>query len=82
VCQIWLGSAATEAPEFATSLFVSSANLGTVCASSVSGWFIGTWGMTGTLISGWLFAALGVVFIVLRMATDRVFDRKAMQPCQ
>lgn len=82
VCQIWLGSAATEAPEFATSLFVSSANLGTVCASSVSGWFIGTWGMTGTLISGWLFAALGVAFILLRIATDRVFDRNTMQPCQ
>ncbi|ARS53374.1 MFS transporter [Kushneria konosiri] len=81
VCQIWLGSAATEAPEFATSLFVSSANLGTVCASSISGWFIATWGMPGTLISGWIFAALGVAFILLRIVTGLVYDRQRMQAC-
>ncbi|MGQ7241879.1 MFS transporter [Salinicola sp. V024] len=71
VCQVWLTSAAEEAPEFATSLFVSSANLGTVCSSSFSGWFIGTWGLKGTLVSGWLFAALAVGFIVIRILLDR-----------
>jgi len=51
VCQVWLTSAAPDAPAFATSLFVSSANFGTVC---------------GTTLSGWLFAAAAVSLLVAR----------------
>ncbi len=73
VTQMWLTSAAPEAPEFATSLYISAANLGVVLGSAVGGWFVSTAGMTGALWSGWLFAALATLSIALKVL---LFDRK------
>ncbi|WP_051516935.1 MFS transporter [Herbaspirillum sp. RV1423] len=67
VSQVWLISAAPEAPEFATSLYISAANLGVVLGSALGGAFITSMGMHGALWSGWLFAALVVVFVILRI---------------
>lgn len=69
--QVWMASSAPEAPEFATSLYVSAANLGVVFGSSIGGAFI-TWaGMPGAIWSGWLFAALAVAFVVARRPWPR-----------
>ncbi|MES1924186.1 MFS transporter [Salinisphaera sp. T31B1] len=66
VCQVWLISAAPDAPAFATSLFVSSANFGTVCGTTLSGRLIEWHGLDGTLWSGWLFAAIAVGLVLAR----------------
>ncbi len=67
VTQLWLVSAAPEAPEFATSLFISAANLGVVFGSTVGGWCISAAGMRGAIWSGWMFAALATALIVTKV---------------
>lgn len=67
VSQVWLTSAAPNAPEFATSLYISAANLGVVVGSALGGFFITSVGMQGALWSGWIFAVLTMTFVVLRI---------------
>lgn len=67
VSQVWLTSAAPEASEFATSLYVSAANAGVVFGSAAGGVFITTAGMRGALWAGWLFAALTIIFVTWRI---------------
>lgn len=66
VSQMWMTSAAPDAPEFATSLYVSAANLGVVLGAGVGGGFIDAVGMQGVVWSGWLFAALAVAGVLAR----------------
>lgn len=66
ITQMWLTSAAPEAHEFATSLYVSSANAGVVVGSSVGGVFINTFGMNGAIGCGLLFAVLSLAVIALK----------------
>lgn len=67
VTQLWLASTAPEAPEFATSLYISTANLGVVAGSTVGGWCIAAAGMRGALYGGWLFAALATVLVAAKV---------------
>ena len=67
VSQVWLTSAAPEAPEFATSLYIAAANLGVVFGSSLGGALITSAGITGSIWSGWMFAALALLFVVLKV---------------
>ncbi|WP_312417664.1 MFS transporter [Comamonas sp.] len=65
ISQVWTTSAAPEAPEFVTSLFVSAGNLG-VLTGSMSGAAFITWtGMKGAIWSGWIFAAFAVVLVLV-----------------
>ncbi|MGO4813849.1 MFS transporter [Cupriavidus sp. 2MCAB6] len=73
VSQMWLASAAPEAPEFATSLYISAANLGVVSGAAVAGGFITAVGMTGAVWSGWLFAVLATLCTALKVL---LFDCK------
>ncbi|WP_220089630.1 hypothetical protein [Lonsdalea populi] len=66
VSQMWMISAAPDAPEFATSLYVSAANLGVVLGAAVGGGFIDAVGMRGTVWSGWLFAAAAMAAVLAR----------------
>ena len=66
ITQMWLTSAAPDAHEFATSLYVSSANAGVVVGSSAGGLFINTFGMTGAICCGLLFAILSLAVIALK----------------
>lgn len=66
VSQMWMTSAAPDAPEFATSLYVSAANFGVMLGAAVGGGFIDAVGMQGTVWSGWLFAALAVSTVLAR----------------
>ena len=63
--QYWISHAAPEAPDFANGLFLTSANLGCVFGTIVSGKFIETMGMEFAVLGGLLFCALSaaVVFI-------------------
>jgi predicted MFS family arabinose efflux permease len=63
ITQVWLTSVASEAPEFATSLFVSAGNAGVVLGSAVGGLFINGLGMPGVILCGLMFAALSVIAI-------------------
>ncbi|MDP9032701.1 MAG: MFS transporter, partial [Pseudomonadota bacterium] len=63
VTQVWLTSSAPEAHEFATSLYVSSANAGVVIGASVGGLFINAFGTTGVIGCGLIFAALSLLVI-------------------
>ena len=66
VSQMWMSSAAPEAPEFVTSLYVSAANLGVVLGAAVGAGFINVAGMRGIIWGGWLFAALAVITVLAR----------------
>lgn len=63
ITQMWLTSVAPEAPAFATSLYVSSANTGVVLGSSIGGLFIDAAGMPGAISCGLLFSALSLLVI-------------------
>ncbi len=71
ITQIWLTSEAPEAPEFATSLFASIANLGVAVGSSIGGWFIKTFGMSAMFWSGWLLLGGALALILIRVAVMR-----------
>lgn len=66
VSQVWISSAAPEAPEFATSLYISAANLGVVAGAFGAGLCIDWIGLRGALFSGWLFNALALAAILAR----------------
>lgn len=68
ITQIWLTQEAPEAPEFATSLFASIANLGVAVGSAVGGEFIKAFGFGGMYWSGWLFLGAALLLIVIRVA--------------
>jgi predicted MFS family arabinose efflux permease len=62
VSQFWVASSAQEAPEFATSLFVSAANVGVTLGATIGGAFIAAQGMRGPIQAGWLFVTLALLF--------------------
>lgn len=77
ITQMWLTSEAPEAPEFATSLFASFANLGIAAGAAVGGRFIDHYGLPGIFPAGFLFLAAALALIVLRVGLMRAGARKA-----
>jgi len=71
VTQVWLTSETQEAPEFGTGLYISFINLGVTVGSMSAGWFIDWMGMTGTIVSGLLFAGLAVLVIGTKVLLDK-----------
>lgn len=70
VCQMWMASAAPDAQEFATSLYLSAAKVGVMLGAMIGGPAIAAFGLNGALVSGWAFAACALASIVLRLATE------------
>ncbi len=68
ITQSWMSAAAPEAPEFATSLYVSAANAGIALGAWVGGLFIDAIGMPGTIWCGLLFATLSLIVIATKAA--------------
>lgn len=64
--QYILTQTAPEAKEFASGIFLTSANVGTMAASALCGWCIAQWGTAAVLAGGAAFAAVSVVFLWLR----------------
>ncbi|QNV56895.1 Inner membrane transport protein YdhP [Paenibacillus polymyxa E681] len=73
VSQTWLTSEASEAPEFANSLFVSFANLGVTIGTTLGGWFLSQMGTHLVIWSGVLFLLLAFICIGLKI---KFFDSK------
>ncbi|WDZ63813.1 MFS transporter [Paenibacillus polymyxa] len=73
VSQTWLTSEASEAPEFANSLFVSFANLGVTIGTTLGGWFLSQMGTHLVTWSGVLFLLLASICIGLKI---KFFDSK------
>ncbi|MCC8396837.1 MFS transporter [Paraburkholderia sp. MMS20-SJTR3] len=67
ITQIWLTSEAPEAPEFATSLFASFANLGIAVGAAVGGKFINLYGLPGMFTAALLFLGAGLALILIRV---------------
>jgi DHA1 family inner membrane transport protein len=69
VCtQMWLRSVAPEAQDFATSLYLTSANAGVLSGSSAGGLSIALAGSTGAICCGVVFATLAFIVIALKVA--------------
>ncbi len=75
--QMWLRSVSREARSFATSLYLTAANLGVVGGSFAGGWAIKTFGMRGAIGCGISFAALAIMAIVLKLAIYGVHASRA-----
>jgi predicted MFS family arabinose efflux permease len=65
--QIWLRSVSREAPDFATSLFITAANVGVMLGSSLGGWAIERLGLTGALWCGVFFCVLASLLVAIKV---------------
>ncbi|MGG3468470.1 MFS transporter [Neobacillus pocheonensis] len=65
--QYWILSSASEAPDFANGLFLTSANLGTTFGAAVGGLFISEIGTEYVILVGILSLILGLATILLRI---------------
>lgn len=66
VTQVWLNSAAPEAPEFATGLYIAFINLGVTIGALAGGSFIAAFGLRGSIGSGLMFALLAAALVALK----------------
>jgi len=74
--QLWLRSVSKEAPDFATSLYITAANVGVMLGSSIGGWAIEHLGLPGAIGSGVLFGILATALIILKVAIYGVHANK------
>lgn len=70
VSQTWLMREASEAPEFANSLYMSFSNLGITLGSLTGGWFIARLGTHSVVLSSVLFTLLAFVSILIKHRSD------------
>lgn len=70
VSQTWLMREASEAPEFANSLYMSFSNLGITLGSLTGGWFIARLGTHSVVLSSVIFALLAFVSIMVKHSSD------------
>jgi MFS transporter, DHA1 family, inner membrane transport protein len=66
--QMWLRSVSHGASTFATSLYLTAANIGVVGGSFFGGLAIKSFGMAGAIGSGIVFAALSIAAIIFKLA--------------
>lgn len=71
ISQTWLMREASEAPEFANSLYMSFSNLGITIGSLTGGWFIAHLGTHSVVISSIIFAVLAFLSIAIKHRADR-----------
>lgn len=64
--QYWIMSSASDAPDFANGLFLTSANLGTTFGTSVCGAFISGIGTKYIVLGGMIFLIVSFVTVLLR----------------
>ena len=70
VSQTWLMREASEAPEFANSLYMSFSNLGITLGSLTGGWFIARLGTHSVVLSSMIFTLLAFVSILIKHRSD------------
>lgn len=67
VTQYWIARSASEAPDFANGLFLTSANLGTTFGTMLGGVFISHWGISYLVFAGIVFIILAGAVVWLQM---------------
>ncbi|ORM65486.1 MFS transporter [Pantoea rodasii] len=70
ISQTWLMREATQAPEFANSLYMSFSNLGITIGSLAGGWFIAEFGTHSVVLSSIIFALLAFLSIHIKLRAD------------
>ncbi len=70
ISQNWLMREASEAPEFANSLYMSFSNLGITVGSLAGGWFISTLGIHSVVLSSIVFALVAFLSVALKHRMD------------
>ncbi|WP_120292495.1 MFS transporter [Paraburkholderia sp. BL23I1N1] len=75
--QMWLRSVSRDAHSFATSLYLTAANLGVVGGSFAGGVAIRHLGMPGAIGCGIAFAALALAAMLLKLAIYGVYSSRA-----
>ena len=68
IYQFWIFRAASEAPDFANGIFLTSANLGCMAGTAFSGIFIDALGTAYVIFGGIIFAACSAVVIWIQTA--------------
>lgn len=71
ISQTWLMREASEAPEFANSLYMSFSNLGITIGSLVGGWFIAHLGTHSVVLSSIIFTLAAFLSIYIKHRADR-----------
>lgn len=71
ITQVWMTSAAPDEHAFATSLYLSAANVGVLLGAATGGAVITGFGLRASLWCGWLFALLALVFVIARLKLVR-----------
>lgn len=66
--QVWLRTSARRAPDFATSIYLTAANVGVVTGSTVSGWAIEQVGLNGAIGCGLVFIGLAIISVLGRIS--------------
>jgi len=70
VSQTWLMREASEAPEFANSIYMSFSNLGITIGSLAGGWFIAHLGTQSVVLSSVIFTLLAFISISMKHRRD------------
>ena len=70
ISQTWLMREASNAPEFANSLYMSFSNLGITLGSLTGGWFIARLGTHSVVLSSVIFTLLAFVSIMIKHRLD------------
>ncbi|MCA1179448.1 MULTISPECIES: MFS transporter [unclassified Pantoea] len=75
ISQTWLMREASQAPEFANSLYMSFSNLGITIGSLAGGWFIAEFGTRSVVLSSIIFAVLAFISIFIKQRADNAEHR-------
>jgi MFS transporter, DHA1 family, inner membrane transport protein len=82
ITQYVVASAATEAPDFANGLFLSSVNIGTTIGTAAGGLIISSMGTPYVVLAGLFAALVSLVFILLRNRSYSAATKKEDRNCQ
>ncbi|MCQ6557425.1 MFS transporter [Paenibacillus mendelii] len=78
--QTWLSKETTAAPEFGSSLYMSSSNLGITVGSLMGGWSISNMGTREIIWGGLLFTVIALLSILLKLKLFGVSSDKTHLP--
>ncbi len=79
-CQYLLGKAASDAPDLANGLFLSSANLGTALGTALCGLFIGAWGIAAAVSGALIMVAVSLLMNLLTLKALSSRQSRAVSP--
>ena len=68
IFQFWIFRAASEAPDFANGIFLTSANLGCMAGTAFSGLFIDAFGTAYVIFGGLIFTACSAIVVWIQSA--------------